>query len=207
MLSQRYDDLKMHRFFILIFPLLISACTSTSGYLLTFYANDQAAPERFEICHGYSCRYKAQASLPQSTWKSVQTLFIEPSNAAQEREKIAQAIALLESEAGKLSGIKNDLPKSVKTKDTHGQQDCIDETVNTTTYLRMLQTDKLLRWHEVSTPVRRGYFVDSRWPHNSAAIKETLTGQLYAVDSWPRANGELPDIKPVALWYREGRNW
>ncbi|EGG98185.1 Response regulator [gamma proteobacterium IMCC2047] len=95
--------LKMHRFFILTSLLFTSACTSTSGYLLTFYAEDQAVPERFEICHGYSCRYKAQASLPKSTWQSVKILFIAPSNAAQERDKIAQAIALLESEAGKLA--------------------------------------------------------------------------------------------------------
>jgi len=184
----------------------LCACTSTSGYLLTFYANDRASPDNFEVCHGYSCRYKVDVALPEPLWRQVRGIFEESTNAAQERKQIALAVSLLEKEAGNISGIENDLPKSVKTKDTYGQQDCIDETVNTTTYLRMLQADKLLRWHQVSTPARRGYFVDGRWPHNSATIEDITRGQLYAVDSWPGANGEPPEIKPVAIWYREGRN-
>jgi len=184
----------------------ISACTSTSGYLLTFYADDKATPDNFEICHGYSCRYKVDVELPEPLWHQVKEIFIVASTAAQERKQIAQAISILEKEAGRVSGIENDLPKSLKTKDTYGQQDCIDETVNTTTYLRMLQANNLLRWHQVSTPARRGYFVDGRWPHNSATIEDITSGQLYAVDSWPGANGEPPEIKPVAIWYKEGRN-
>jgi len=114
----------------------------------------------------------------------VQNLFQEePSNAPVERQQIAQAIALLEQQAGKITGITEDLPKSPKFKDPHGQQDCIDETVNTSTYLRMLQADNLLRWHQVSTPARRGYFVDRRWPHNTATTEDISTGQRYAVDS------------------------
>jgi len=196
----------MFRLITLACFISLSACTSTSGYLLTFYADDQASPDNFEICHGYSCRYKVDVELPKPLWQQIKEIFKEGATASQERGEIAQAISLLEKEAGNISGIENDLPKSVKTKDTYGQQDCIDETVNTTTYLRMLQADKLLRWHQVSTPARRGYFVDGRWPHNSATIEDITSGQLYAVDSWPGANGEPPEIKPVAIWYIEGRN-
>jgi len=185
----------------------LSACTSTSGYLLTFYADEQATPDNFNICHGYSCLYKVDVNLPKPIWLQVQQLFQKESlDAVQERQQIAQAIALLEQQSGELTGIKHDLPKSVKTKDTYGQQDCIDETVNTTTYLRMLQADNLLRWHQVSTPARRGYFVDRRWPHNTATIEDLTNGQLYAVDSWPEANGGQPEIKPVAVWYSEGQH-
>ena len=182
----------MLRLSLLLLITLLSACTSTSGYLLNFYADKQPTPDSFNICHGYSCRYKVKVELPKPVWL--------------ERQQIAQAIALLEQQSGELTGIKHDLAKSVKTKDTYGQQDCIDETVNTTTYLRMLQADNLLHWHQVSTPVRRGYFVDRRWPHNSATLKDLSNGQLYAVDSWPRANGEAPEIKPVSVWYSEGQH-
>ena len=70
----------------------------------------------------------------------------------------------------------------------------------------MLQAGNLLRWHQVSAPARRGYFVDGRWPHNSATIADIANRQLYAVDSWPGANGEPPEIKPVAVWYSEGQH-
>ena len=188
-----------------IFLISLTACTSTSGYLLNWYADNNPSPESFNICHGYSCRYKADVTLPQERWQQVQQLFeVRPLDASQERQQIIQAIALLEQQAGEVTGINHDLPKSVKTKDTYGQQDCIDETVNTTTYLRMLQADNLLNWHQVSKPARRGYFVDGRWPHNSATIEDLTNGQFYTVDSWPEANGGLPEIKPVDTWYREG---
>jgi len=184
----------------------LSACTSTSGYLLTFYANEQARPNSFEICHGYSCLYKVDVALPETRWQQVKQLFEEDGDAAQERQQIVRAITLLEQQVGQITGIKHDLPKSLKTKDTYGQQDCIDETVNTTTYLRMLHADNLLRWHQVSTPARRGYFVDGRWPHNSATIEDLTNGQFFSVDSWPGANGEPPEIKPLAVWYSEGQH-
>jgi len=196
----------MFRLFQLLLITTLPACTSTSGYLLTFYANEQAISNSFEICHGYSCRYKVDVALSETLWQQVKQLFEDDGDAAQERQQIALAIALLEQQAGEITGIKHDSPKSLKTQDTYGQQDCIDETVNTTTYLRMLQADNLLHWHQVSTPARRGYFVDGRWPHNSATIEDLTNGQLYAVDSWPGANGEPPEIKPVAVWYSEGQH-
>lgn len=189
------------------FLISLTACTSTSGYLLSLYADNTPSPKSFNICHGYSCRYKVDVNLPRELWQQVQQLFEEqPIGAALERQKITQAIALLEQQTGEVTGIKHDLAKSVKTKDTYGQQDCIDETVNTTTYLRMLQADNLLSWHQVSKPARRGYFVDGRWPHNSATIEDLTNGQLYTVDSWPEANGGLPEIKPVDIWYSEGQD-
>lgn len=185
-----------------------SACTSTSGYLLTFYADKDANPQKFDLCHGYSCRYKESVSLPSDTWKEVQQLFTtETLNAEQERIQIGKAVAILEQQAGLISGINKDLPKSPNFKDPYGQQDCIDETVNTSTYLKMLQADNLLRWHEMSRPARRGYLVDGRGPHNTATIKELKTGQMYAVDSWPGANGQPPEIKLVSVWYGEGKVW
>jgi len=197
----------MFRLLALLIFSSLTGCTSTSGYLLSWYADKDASPEYFEVCHGYSCRYKEGATLSKAVWQNVQNLFQEePSNAPAERQQIAQAIALLEQQAGKITGITEDLPKSPKFKDPHGQQDCIDETVNTSTYLRMLQADNLLRCHQVSTPARRGYFVDRRWPHNTATIEDISTGQRYAVDSWPAANGEPPEIKVIETWYSEGQH-
>lgn len=192
----------------LVFLFGLSACTSTSGYLLTFYADKDAHPQKFDLCHGYSCRYKETVSLPSNAWKEVQQLFSnENLDSEQERLQIAKAVALLEQQAGSITGVNEDLPKSPNFKDPYGQQDCIDETVNTSTYLKMLQADNLLRRHQVARPARRGYLVDGRGPHNTATIEELSTGQIYAVDSWPGSNGQPPEIKPISVWYSEGKVW
>ncbi|MEZ5524489.1 MAG: hypothetical protein R3E62_05910 [Pseudomonadales bacterium] len=194
------------RFLITLFGLL-AGCTSTSGYLLTWYADKNPTPKQFDLCHGYSCRYKASVSLPDATWQKITLLFAEENlSAEQERQHIAQAISLLEQQAGEISGISTDLPKSPNFKDPYGQQDCIDETVNTSTYLKMLQADHLLRWHRISPPARRGYLVDGRWPHNTATIEALSSGERYAVDSWPGANSQAPEIKRLSAWYQEGRH-
>lgn len=192
--------------FFLFFGL--SACTSTSGYLLTWYGDKDPNPKKFDLCHGYSCRYKETVSLPNNTWKKIRQLFSnENLNAKQERHQISKAVAMLEQQAGSITGINEDLPKSPNFKDPYGQQDCIDETVNTSTYLKMLQADNLLHWHQLSRPARRGYLIDGRGPHNTATIKDINTGQLYAVDSWPGSNGQPPEIKPISVWYNEGKVW
>ena len=80
----------------------LCACTSTSGYLLAFYANDQASPENFEVCHGYSCRYKVDVALPETLWHQVREIFEKGINAPQERKQIALAVSLLEKEAGNI---------------------------------------------------------------------------------------------------------
>ena len=39
------------------------------------------------------------------------------------------------------------------------------------------------------------------WPHWTAVIQETKTGQRFAVDSWIYANGENPAVVEVEKWY------
>jgi hypothetical protein len=77
--------------------------------------------------------------------------------------------------------------------------DCIDESINTTTYLRMLEREQLLRWHTVEDRATRGWFIRG-WPHTTAVIRDRKTGELYAVDSWFEDNGEPPHIVPLDKW-------
>ncbi len=195
----------LRRLATIILTVYLCGCGQNSSYLLNFYAVDQPSPDSFFVCHGYSCRYKVEAQLTESIWQDITSVFSEPTEtAAAERLQIAQAIALFEQHVGNLTGISEDLPKSPAFKNAYGQQDCIDETVNTTTYLRMLQTANLLQQHRLSDPAKRGYFVDTRWPHNTATIKKMASGQSYVIDSWPGANGELPEIKTLEQWLLEG---
>ena len=84
----------------------------------------------------------------------------------------------------------------------HGpyQLDCIDETVNTSLYLRFFDEKGLLKFHTIATPARRGMFIDGSWPHNTAVVTDNKTGAQYAIDSWYGNNGDLPDIVPLQEW-------
>jgi hypothetical protein len=77
--------------------------------------------------------------------------------------------------------------------------DCVDESTNTTTYLTMLLKDGLLKWHNVEDRATRGFFIFG-WPHTTAVIRDTVTGQLYVVDSWFLDNGQPPYIQKLEDW-------
>ncbi len=52
-------------------------------------------------------------------------------------------------------------------------------------------------------PIARGFFLDGRYPHATAVIKEKASGKQHAVDSWVHDNGVYPEIKPLSVWLKE----
>ncbi|RCX30705.1 hypothetical protein [Thioalbus denitrificans] len=161
-----------------------------------------ATPPPFNICHGYGCRHQTEIRLTAAEWSSVRGLFRRPPvDAAAERSRIAAAVALLESLAGRRSGTSADRACNSAGSWVRGQQDCIDESTNTATYLHLLDDSGLLRWHRSVGRVRRNpWLFDIHW---TAVIGERGSGQRYAVDSWYGANGELPLVAPLELWRRK----
>ena len=85
--------------------------------------------------------------------------------------------------------------------------DCIDEATNTTSLLLVAQRRGMLKHHRVTTPVARGFFLDGRYPHATAVVKEKASGRAYAVDSWPKANGAKPDILDLDDWFAASAAW
>ena len=83
----------------------------------------------------------------------------------------------------------------------HGQMDCLDEATNTTTTLLILGQNGLLNHHTVGYPVARGFFLDGRYPHATAVVEETETGERWAIDPWPYANAEDVDVMTLDAWY------
>ena len=86
------------------------------------------------------------------------------------------------------------------------QQDCVDEATNTTSYLLILERNGLLKHHSVGTPFSKENLLRgvAGWPHWTAVLKETGSGQRWAVDSWIFANGENPaDRRGREMVYRE----
>jgi hypothetical protein len=156
-------------------------------------------PERFSVCYDFGCRSIAYVSFTAEEWAEIRVRFDAPAaDAAAERERIREAIALFERITGERVGTKNDKGGTFGAAGEF-QMDCVDETTNTTYYLRMLERQGLLRWHEVGEPAMRGWFLFG-WPHMAATIVERRGAARWVVDSWFLDNGLPPFILPYELW-------
>jgi hypothetical protein len=158
-------------------------------------------PEAFSICYNHTCKEVTTVSLDRRQWRKVQTVFAPPATSgAQERRQVAEALALFEQMVGGLVGTGLDRGGNFQGMLSGGkQQDCIDESTNTTTFLAMLEKEGLLRWHSVEDRSSRGFFIFGM-PHTTAVVKDNVTGEKWAVDSWFHDNGVPPEIIPLSEW-------
>jgi len=87
-----------------------------------------------------------------------------------------------------------------------GRTDCIDNTSNTRTFLRILQDLAALPGWSVAEPRSR-----NRLPldnvHWTAVVKDEQSGDYWTVDSWYRPHGHLPFVLPLADWLDEKKGW
>ncbi|MBE0627136.1 MAG: hypothetical protein IH606_20240 [Burkholderiales bacterium] len=159
-------------------------------------------PAQFNICHGNGCDGLVWVKLGAEQWQRVREVFATPADTpAGEREQIRTAVALLETTVGAMTGTASDRGGNLAGFGLPGQMDCIDESTNTTTYLRMLQKYGLLRWHQVAERATRWSLLT--WPHTTAVIEERAGLAPWAVDSWFLDNGEPPFVLPLRTW-RDG---
>lgn len=177
----------------------LGACAPVPNGYLADYAEPHPTPGDFHVCHGYGCKFQTHISLGEAEWQRVRAAF-EPSasSASGERRQIAAAIAVLEREVGDRTGTSAHQRREVNTGDG-SQLDCIDESVNTWTYLTMLDRDGLIRLHRVASVAHGGSLIrlDMR---NTAVIEQKTTGMTYAVDPWLVDAGRPPPIFPLSIW-------
>ena len=156
--------------------------------------------DQFEICQGGGCAQDDKVSLTPAQWQPVAILFVPaPANAQAERKQIALAIGLLEEIVGKKIGTSGDLAGTFDNSAYQGQQDCNDEAINSTTYMRLLQQNGLMQFHAIEDMRTRNFFFTG-WPHTTAVVREIETAERYAVDSWFYDNGHAATIVPFVLW-------
>jgi len=186
---------------MILLPVFCAACSYSPAESLLARYREQNDISSFLVCSEYSCSTRQWVSLDDAEWNQVRSNFLPaPRNAADERERIRSAVALIEKLVGPKAGTDVDRAgAAILTIDKRGQLDCIDEAYNTTTYLRLMDADNLIAFHEIGEPARRGYILN-RWPHNTAIVIEHETGASYVVDSWFGANGMPPDVVTLELW-------
>ncbi len=186
---------------VLLLPVFCASCSYSPAESLLARYRDQNDISSFLVCSEYNCSTKQWVSLDDAEWNQVRSSFLPaPLNAVDERERIRDAVALIEKLVGPKAGTDVDRAgATIMTTNKRGQLDCIDEAYNTTTYLRLMGADNLIKFHEIGEPARRGYIIN-RWPHNTATVVEYETRASYVVDSWFGANGMLPDVVTLELW-------
>lgn len=154
-----------------------------------------------QVCYNYNCKQQGKVKLAGDKWNQITEIFSNKStNAKLERIKIARATALMEQLTGEKLGTNKDKAENNNTGEA-GQMDCIDESTNTTRYLKLFAEKNWLIWHQVERREKRSpFFFDVHW---TAVIKDKSNNKNYSVDSWFRDNGKEPIILPLKDWRRK----
>ena len=171
---------------------------------VTSLGNDSAIPDEIPVCFDFSCKSRMTVSLNIEDWRDVYELFEHNESALQERDNIKQAIAVMEYLVGQYTPTHRDIARNWSEKyqelaELPGQMDCIDESINTTTYLRLLEQAGLLKYHRVLDRAYRKSLIDQHW---AAEVADIHSGQHYVIDSWFADNGEAPIMVKSERWYK-----
>ena len=195
-------------FACLVAALALSACAENAHHLNTVYLDRFATPEptltEFTVCHGFDCRERSHASLTIKQWRQIAAVFRpRAKNAPAERQQIARAVALMEKLVGPQTNTaapqwthKNMLILPNMGDPT--QLDCVDESVNTLTYMTMMERGRLLHFHHVAKLANAGGLTDP-FMRNTAVLQE-IKGDYYAVDASLVEGGQPPVVMPLATW-------
>lgn len=162
---------------------------------------------RVTVCHAYGCRKQTPFRFTSGDIDELKKLIEKTKTAhtaVEERRAIAYAIGWMERRVGDVIGTKDDRPgMDFAASGDPTQQDCVDEATNTTSYLTVLQSQGLLKFHTVGKPIAKENFLRgvSGWTHWTAILHENGTSQRWAVDSWIYQNGENPAVVESEKWY------
>lgn len=185
----------------------LAACGTPTASSITSYGwieergNPRPTIEQFTVCHDYGCASRTAVRLAPEEWQEVRDEFKEPvADAADERTRIAKAVARLEVSAGKQAKTLGDKGGTLNSIALSGQQDCVDEAVNATTYLVLLEQDGLIKHHKAQSVAWRGTLFGKVLPHVTPVMADTGSGELWAVDSSFFDNGKEPVIIPLNDW-------
>ena len=157
-----------------------------------------AQADEVSICYNYDCAVTAKVDLRVNELRAARRLLLRATDSVEEREAISLVIALFETVAGQQTPTWADKGRNVNDDGVDGRMDCIDESANTSSFLRLLESKGWLKYHLVLEPVKRApLLVNDHW---AARIVEIKADQEFAVDSWFFDNGQPAFVVPLDEW-------
>jgi hypothetical protein len=174
---------------------LLGACLSSPPAKVHAATSIDAIP----VCYNFGCKVREIVAITDEEWEEVSGWFRTPApNPEEEREQIKRAIGWMEVVIGKHTPTHRDKGLDLEYgAEFPGQMDCIDESLNTTTYLTLFENHGLLRHHRVLDRAYRRAIFDQHW---AGQIEEIASGKRFAVDSWFHDNGILPYVQEMSEW-------
>lgn len=184
--------------FIALSALPLSGCSATGASQTSAYSSPRAA---LKVCSGFGCTISDRYALTEAELQKLASIMQGVGSAADEREAIRTAIAWLENTSQKRLRLQRDVEKAYqRDRGRRGQMDCVDESLNTTGYLSLMQKRGLLKHHRVRRHyAERGLLIDGRYPHKSAVIIDN-SETSWTVDSWYEPGGGKPQVMPLSKW-------
>lgn len=188
-----------------VIPLvLLAGCQTLSqrhpDQYLSRYGVPEPTRDAFHTCARTNCNRQSALAYQPHEWSQIEALFSDRSrSAAEERQAVRQAVALMETFVGSKNNTAGDLGRNKGWFAGSPQLDCVAETINTTVALLLLEQNQLLAHHSVAYPRHRG-FLDLTGPHYTAVLLDRRAQQDYVVDSWFFDNGQLPVVVTAQEW-------
>ena len=176
---------------------------ATSEVASQFAASSLPKPtiNRVVICHGFACKFRTMIAFGPNDHAALRKIMASVKSPEAERAAIARAVSWYAKRIAPEAGTAGAKARSTASGDP-SQFDCVESSLNTTSVLLMLQGLGLLRYHRVEPYVSRMLFDFLHFVHSTAVLTDLKTDQKWAVDTWVRNSGELPDVRPLADWYR-----
>lgn len=187
---------------LLSVALTVSACLENDNHLQTYYIDQFATPNPtlsgFTVCRGFYCAERSHATMDAAQWRRVTALFTPRAKTARlERQQIARGVALIGSIVGPQTGTDSHqwTHRNMYVLPNGGdltQLDCIDTSVNTWTYMTLMERNGLFAFHRVA-PLSYG-------PLRNTAVLQEINGGYFAIDASLVDVGQPPPIMPLAIW-------
>lgn len=151
------------------------------------------------VCYDFGCKTFVTVDISDDEFSQAAGWLSQPApDALTERENLAKAIGWMEVLVGQRTPTKNDIAGNLGDgNEGPGQLDCIDESRNTTTYMKLFEARGLLKFHKVVERAFRRAIFDVHW---SGQVEEVASGSRYVLDSWFQDNGNLPYIQTTEEW-------
>lgn len=170
-----------------------------------FVALSVHAEVKVPVCFNYGCSERVMVRFTDADMLGVREVMLGAGSAVEERKAIPAALVLLYRAAGQQTPIHADRGGNLLDAGVQGRMDCIDHSTTTTSFLDLIASRELLRFHRVREPARRARFFSQ---HFSAVIEVVgeaeERGGSYAVDSWFVDHGQPALMIPLDEWLGGG---